>query len=95
MDECGSPLPVACCLIDWALMRSGNACLASEDLTRTTLPGEVATSSSPGYSWKVQGCHLTMVVDVSAVLVTTCGHRYSATTLLLPIQAQGILGEAV
>ena len=28
-------------------------------------------------------------------VVTTRGHRYSATTLLLPIQAQGILGEAV
>ena len=27
--------------------------------------------------------------------ITTRGHRYSATTLLLPIQAQGILGEAV
>ena len=31
----------------------------------------------------------------SSCLVTTRGHRYSATTLSLPIQAQGILGEAM
>ena len=49
------------------------------------LGGPASDVSSIGFS-PVSGC---------VCLVTARGHRYSATTLSLPIQAQGILGEAV
>ena len=40
-------------------------------------------------------CSALSKICVWRVFVTKPGHRYSATTLLLPIQAQGVLGDAV
>ena len=61
------------------------------DIGPTLARQGIPTSYLPDWYWSL----LVISFPLQWARVSSRGHRYSATTLLLPIQAQGILGEAV